>query len=66
MKVERNVFGLSPEKRKWNGNMEMKICKTEIKTDFFGGNGNKNGTMFSSGTDMKTEFPLSTNMEFPF
>ena len=47
--------------------MEMKICKTETKMEFFiCGNGNKNGTTFSDGTDVEMELSVSVTMEFLF
>jgi hypothetical protein len=59
MKVERKLSDFFAEKRKRNENvkMEMEILGTE--TDFFGGSGNENGTVFSGGTDAETEISVS-------
>ena len=66
MEWKLSVF--SEEKWKWRGNMktETEICKTEMEIKFLCGNGNKNGMVFSDGTDVETELSISVNMEFPF
>jgi hypothetical protein len=40
--------------------MEIKFCEMERKMKFLCGSGNKNGTAFSSGTNVKMEFPFSS------
>jgi hypothetical protein len=55
MKMEQKLSAFSAEKQKWNGNMEMEteFCGTE----FFGGSGKGNRTIFSSGTGTEIKFP---------
>jgi hypothetical protein len=47
-------------KWKWN------FAKRKRKWNFIGGSRNKNGTMFSGGTNTEMEFSFSTDAEFPF
>jgi hypothetical protein len=66
MKIERKLFIFSTEKLKQNGNTktEPKLYKTEMTIIFFGGS--RNGTPFSSGNYVETEFLFPTNVKFPF
>jgi hypothetical protein len=53
MKVEQKLSDFSVEKQKRNENVkiEIEICGTKTKRIFFGGSGNRNGTVFSGGID---------------
>jgi hypothetical protein len=46
--------------------MEMKFCKTETEMKFLCESGKRNGTTFFGGTDVKMEFPFSTDTKFSF
>jgi hypothetical protein len=57
--MKRKVSNIFTEKWKWNEYMKKWILQNANENGFFlGGNRKKYGTMFSSRTNLKTEFPF--------